>query len=191
MTGWNRSMWYDETGLPWIAPSPNMKTLATATLYPGTCLIEATNLSEGRGTTRPFEYIGAPWVDGIAAAGTLNALRLPGVKFSAVTFTPLAGSDAGPNPKYRDKRCGGVAIEVTDRSAFRPVQAGLSILGAFARMSPEKFEVRDGLMDRLLGSDIVRKRLAEGTPAADLLRLNSADFSSYIRARNAYLLYPE
>ncbi len=191
MEGWKRSMWYDGSGLPWIAPSPNMKTLATATLYPGTCLIEATNLSEGRGTARPFEYIGAPWVDPAAAAGALNALRLPGVKFSPVTFTPAAGRDAGPNPKYRDKQCGGVAIEVTDRAAFRPVLTGLSIISAFKTISPGTFEIRDGLMDRLLGSDIVRKRLAEGVAPAELLLLNGADFTAYLKARNAYLLYGE
>ncbi len=191
MAGWKRAMWFDETGLSWKAPSPNMKTLATATLYPGTCLIEATNLSEGRGTARPFEYIGAPWVDGHAAASALNALRLPGVKFSPVTFTPAAGSDAGPNPKYRDKLCGGVAVEVTDRAVFRPVLTGLSIIRAFGAIAPGKFEVRDGLMDRLLGSEIVRKRLADGTPPADLLRLNGADFTAYLEARNAYLIYRE
>ena len=191
MEGWKRSMWYDQTGLRWIPPSPNMRTLAAATVYPGTCLIEATNLSEGRGTAKPFEYIGAPGVDGAAAAETLNALGLPGVKFRPVTFTPAAGSDAGPNPKHKDKKCGGVALEVTDRSTFRPVMTGLSIIGVFRRLEPRKFEVRDGLMDRLLGSDIVRTRLNEGTPAGELLRLNAADFDNYMKMRKTYLLYPE
>ncbi len=189
MEGWKRTMWYDETGLPWIAPSPNMKTLATATVYPGTCLIEATNLSEGRGTGKPFEQVGAPGLDGDAAARALNAMGLRGVKFRPVTFTPAAGSDAGPNPKHKDRACGGVAIEVTDRSAFRPVLTGLSIIGAFAKLAPKKFEIRDGLMDRLLGSDIVRTRLKEGVPAADLLRLNGADFDGYLKLRETYLLY--
>jgi uncharacterized protein YbbC (DUF1343 family) len=191
MQGWKRRMWYDDTGLPWVPPSPNMKSLATATVYPGTCLIEATNLSEGRGTARPFEYVGAPGVAGAAVAETLNALGLPGVTFHAVTFTPAAGSDAGPDPKFRDKVCGGVYIEVTDRSAFRPVLTGLSIVSAFARLVPEKFEIRDGLMDRLLGSDIVRTRLEAGAPPRELLRLNAADFDSYMKRRQVYLLYTE
>jgi uncharacterized protein YbbC (DUF1343 family) len=191
MQGWKRTMWYDQTGLPWVPPSPNMKSLATATVYPGTCLVEATNLSEGRGTGKPFEYVGAPGVDAAAVSDTLNALRLPGVMFRPVTFTPRAGPDAGPEPKFRDRKCGGVELVVTDRSLFRPVLTGLSVIGAFARIAPDRFEIRDGLMDHLLGSDIVRTRLKEGLPPRDLLRLNGADFDTYIKQRKAYLLYPE
>jgi uncharacterized protein YbbC (DUF1343 family) len=191
MRGWKRTMWYDQTGLRWIAPSPNMKTLGTATVYPGTCLIEATNVSEGRGTVKPFEYAGAPGLDGAALAGALNAMDLPGVRFSPVTFTPAAGPDAGPNPKFRGKKCGGVEIAVTDRSKFRPVLTGLSMILAFAKAEPGKFEIRDGLMDRLLGSDIVRAKLKEGAPAPGLLLLNGADFDDYMKKRAAYLIYKD
>jgi uncharacterized protein YbbC (DUF1343 family) len=189
MRGWKRSTWYDGTGLPWIAPSPNMKTLATATVYPGTCLVEATNVSEGRGTAKPFEYIGAPGLDGAALAADLNARKLPGVRFAPVTFTPAAGPDAGPNPKFKGKLCAGVEVTVTDRSSFRPVLTGLTIVEALGRAKPGKFEIRDGLMDRLLGSDIVRTKLKEGTASPELLRLNAADFDAYMKKRSSYLLY--
>lgn len=191
MRGWRRSMWYDQTGLEWIAPSPNMKTLSTATVYPGTCLVEATNLSEGRGTAKPFEYVGAPGLDGEAFADELNAMKLPGVRFTPAAFTPEAGPDAGPSPKFRGKRCGGVEVTVTDRALFRPVLTGLSLILAAAKAEPDRFEIRDGMMDRLLGSDIVRGRLEEGSPAADLLRLNAADFDSYMKRRSGYLLYAD
>jgi uncharacterized protein YbbC (DUF1343 family) len=189
MRGWKRTMWWDETGLRWVAPSPNMKTLATATVYPGTCLVEATNVSEGRGTGRPFEYIGAPGLDGPALAADLNGMKLPGVRFAPVTFTPAAGPDGGPNPKFKGKLCGGVEVTVTDRSIFRPVLTGLSIIGALGRAEPGKFEIRDGLMDRLLGSDIVRTKLKEGAGAPELLRINEADFATYMKKRDSYLLY--
>ncbi len=191
MQGWRRSMWYDETGLPWIPPSPNMRTLSTATVYPGMCLVEATNLSEGRGTANPFEIAGGPGVDGGSVAETLNALRLPGVRFNGVEFTPRAGGGAGPNPKHRDRLCGGVELEVTDRTAFRPVLTGMAVVQAFARMLPGKFTMREGLMDRFLGSDMIRKKLQEGEPPAGLLGLNRANFDSYMNIRAKYLLYPE
>jgi uncharacterized protein YbbC (DUF1343 family) len=189
MRGWKRSMWYDQTGLEWVPPSPNMKTLATATVYPGTCLIEATNVSEGRGTARPFETLGAPGLDPRATAETLNAIRLPGVRFTPASFTPAPGPGAGPDPKFRGVECGGVTLEVTDRDSFRPVLTGLAVVGALSRIAPEKFKVRDGFMDRLLGSETVRKKLREGVPAAELLRLNSADFDGYMNMRKEYLIY--
>jgi uncharacterized protein YbbC (DUF1343 family) len=191
MRGWKRAMWFDQTGLKWTAPSPNMKTLATATVYPGACLVEATNVSEGRGTAKPFEYAGAPGLDGKALADVLNAMKLPGVRFTPVTFTPAAGPDAGPNPKFKGKACGGVEVVVTDRASFRPILTGLSMISALAKAAPGKFEIRDGLMDRLLGSDIVRTKLKDGVPPADLLRLNVADFDSYMKKRSAYMIYKE
>ena len=191
MEGWRRSMWYDETGLPWVSPSPNMKSLSTAVVYPGMCLIEATNVSEGRGTDHPFETAGAPGVDGSAFAETLNALGLPGVKFRATSFTPRAGGAAGSDPKHRGRLCGGVSLDVTDRGSFRPVLTGLAVVQAFGRSLRGKFSMREGLMDRFLGSDIVRKKLQEGVPPADLLSLNRADFAAYMKQRSKYLMYAD
>ncbi len=121
MEGWERQMWFDETGLPWVMPSPNMPTLDTATVYPGMCLFEATNVSEGRGTTRPFELFGAPWIDAADLAQTLNGLALPGVFFRESYFQPTFH-------KYAGQLCGGAQIHVLDREAFLPFRTAIEIL---------------------------------------------------------------
>jgi uncharacterized protein YbbC (DUF1343 family) len=189
MEGWRRSMWYDETGLPWIAPSPNMRTLATATVYPGMCLVEASNISEGRGTQTPFETVGAPAVDAENLARALNARGLPGVTFVAATFTPVADSVAAPDPKHKGKRCGGVTLRVTDRKAFRPVLTGLSVLREFQRAYPEKFTLREGLMDRLLGDNVPRAEFQAGLEPAVILEHCAAKIMQFKAARARYLLY--
>lgn len=120
-TGWDRAMWHDDTGLPWVMPSPNMPTLDTATVYPGMCLLEGTNLSEGRGTTRPFEIFGAPWIDGPGFCRKLNALGLPGAHFREVAFEPTF-------QKHSGAVCRGAQIHVTDREAFLPWRTGIEII---------------------------------------------------------------
>ncbi len=121
MEGWTRSMWFDETGLPWVMPSPNMPTLDTATVYPGMCLLEGTNLSEGRGTTRPFELFGAPWIDADHFAHELNALKLPGVFFRAANFQPTFHKFAG-------ELCGGAQLHILNRADFEPFRTAIEIL---------------------------------------------------------------
>jgi uncharacterized protein YbbC (DUF1343 family) len=135
MTGWRRADWFDATGLPWVMPSPNMPTLETAVVYPGTVLVEGTLLSEGRGTTRPFELIGAPWADERALAARLEAHRLPGVRFRAVRFEPTF-------QKHANASCGGVQIHVIDRDAFAPVEATAALLREFHAESPTSFAWR-------------------------------------------------
>ena len=130
MEGWDRQMWYDDTGLPWVMPSPNMPTLGTATVYPGMCLLEGTNLSEGRGTTRPFELFGAPWIEGESYAKDLNQLDLPGCHFRAVSFEPTFQKHAG-------EVCQGAQLHVTDREQFLPFQTGLEILRLTQREFPQ------------------------------------------------------
>jgi uncharacterized protein YbbC (DUF1343 family) len=130
MDGWHRGMWYDDTGLPWVPLSPNMPTPETATIYPGMVYVEATTLSEGRGTTKPFEYVGAPWIDGQAWAETLNGLDLGGVEFRPVTFEPAFDDHAGETVY-------GVQTHVLDRSVVRPVRVGLAMLATAFRDYPE------------------------------------------------------
>jgi uncharacterized protein YbbC (DUF1343 family) len=166
MRGWRREQWFDETGLPWVQPSPNLPTLDTVTLYPGTCLIEGTNVSEGRGTTRPFEYIGAPWIDPFRLAGELEGRRLPGCAFRPAYFTPTFSKHAG-------QICGGVQVHVTDRDALRAVDVGMYLLEVLLALYPEAFvwrETGEGtfFIDRLLGSDLPRKQLSDGG-GADLI----------------------
>ncbi len=133
MEGWKRWMWHDDTGLPWVMPSPNMPSLDTATVYPGMCLFEGTNVSEGRGTTRPFELFGAPWIDGEGLADELNSLELPGARFRPVAFEPGFQKSAG-------EVCQGCQLHVTERNAFLPYHTGVSILRVIGKRYPAHFQ---------------------------------------------------
>lgn len=133
MEGWERSSYFDATGLPWIMPSPNMPTLDTAFVYPGMCLLEGTNVSEGRGTTRPFEFFGAPWIDGHELAKSANSLELPGVHFRETSFEPTFQKHAG-------KICEGAQMHVTDRETFLPYQTGLELIRLLHRQYEGDFQ---------------------------------------------------
>ena len=159
MQGYSRGMWYDETGLPWVPPSPNMPTLTTATLYPGLCLFEGTNMSEGRGTTKPFEYIGAPWCDGERWAEQLNACQLPGIRFRAVVFTPAPVAET---TKYAKQSCGGVALHITDRERFCPIETVLQMLSILTTEDRDAFEFSPTRFDGLVGNTWLRNALSKG-----------------------------
>lgn len=191
--GWRREAWWDETGLPWVAPSPNMPTLTTATVYPGACLVEATILSEGRGTTRPFQLVGAPWVKGEALAGRLNALDLPGVRFRAVLFRPEFH-------KYAGRTCSGVEWHVTDRTVFRPLETGLRLLTEIRRLHPSRFGWRTApyefvsdrpAIDLLTGSPRARAVVEGGEDIEALLDDWRAYSDRFRDERRAVLLYSE
>ena len=190
--GWARETPWAETGLPWVAPSPNMPTTDTALVYPGMCLLEGTNLSEGRGTTRPFEVFGAPWLEPIAMAESLNALALPGVQFLPYKFRPMFDKHAG-------QTCGGAQIHLTDRAAFRPFQTGMRVIEAARRLAPidfrwrtERYEYDDRpAIDLLTGSerfrDIVERN---GNLRAEIARHFDAAQPFFAR-REPFLLYPD
>jgi len=189
MQGWQRVMWFDKTGLPWVPTSPAMPHLSTATLYPGLCLLEGTNASEGRGTALPFEVCGAPWIDGRALAERLNALALPGVRARATRFAP--GAD-----KFNDEAdvpiaCGGVQLHVTDRDALRPVALGLHLVAALCDLYPDHFAWRAPHFDRLIGSDQVRRALERGEPVEQIVQGWTETLAEFGHQREAYLLYPE
>jgi uncharacterized protein YbbC (DUF1343 family) len=189
MEGWSRGTWFDETGLPWVQPSPNIPTPETATVYPGTCLFEGVNVSEGRGTTRPFEYIGAPWIDGRRWASTLNEQGLAGVRFRACSFTPIFS-------KYQDERCGGVQLHVTDRDSFRPVETALHMLSTAMGLLPDDFEWLPPSYDErhhfdlLAGTDKVRKDLSLGVAIGDIVGGWLEGLRNFERLRKGCLLYP-
>jgi len=189
MENWKRSMWYDETGLPWISPSPNMRTLSTATVYPGTCLFEATNISEGRGTPKPFEYVGAPRIDGRLLSRKLNSLKLPGVNFSPAEFTPEADPIKEKSPKYEGKRCKGVYIQVTDRNKYRPVLTGIMMMKVLRELYPKKFQLRRGLFNHLAGDESVTDRLESGKFSQRSLDLYKNQIIEFEKIRSKYLLY--
>ena len=136
MKGWDRAMWFDQTGLPWVMPSPNMPTLDTATVYPGLCLLEGTNISEGRGTARPFELFGAPFIDAEALTRELNQLDLRGVRFRENWFQPTF-------QKFAGKMCGGAQLHVTDRNRFTPFRTGIEIIRTIRRMYHDSFLWKD------------------------------------------------
>ena len=187
MEGWKRELWFDETGLPWVQPSPNLPTLDAVTLYPGTCLVEGTSVSEGRGTTRPFELVGAPWIDPFALAEYLGAQRIPGVRFRPVYFTPTFSKHAGVS-------CGGVQVHVVDRLALRPVALGLHLLVALRSQDPRSFSWRqnsDGryVIDLLYGTDRLRRSMEEGLSASDLAAASAAEVADFERRRADVLLY--
>ena len=191
MEGWKRRMWFDQTGLPWVLPSPNMPTLSTATVYPGTCLLEGTNLSEGRGTTRPFEVVGAPWVDPATLAGVLNRLGLPGVRFRPLQFRPTFH-------KYAGQTCGGVEIHVVDRRAFLPFLTGIQLIRCAARLwsdafdwrrQPYEFESQRLAIDLLAGGTWLRELVEQGKDPAGLPEEWRQELLAFKTIRKKYLLY--
>lgn len=193
MEGWRRAMTWEETGLPWIAPSPNMPTTTTALLYPGGCLVEATALSEGRGTTRPFQLVGAPGVDPLRLAGELTGLGLPGVAFVPTWFKPQFQKHAG-------RVCGGVELVPTDRSRCRSYRTGVELLAAVARVAPEAFAWRDApyefvadrpAIDLLTGTTSCREAVESGHGLADWIASWEADERAFREERREVLLYPE
>ncbi len=180
MKNWRRDAWFDDTALPWINPSPNMRNMNQATLYPGIGAIEGTNVSVGRGTDTPFEQIGAPWIDGLQLADTLNARSLPGVRFYPVRFTPTSS-------KYEKQECQGVFMIVTDRNALRPVRVGIEIASALNRMYPSQYQIDPGA--RLVGSRDTLSRLKSGDDPAAIASSWGAAEARWRLLRSRYLLY--
>lgn len=189
--GWRREMYWDGTGLPWVIPSPNMPTLDTAIVYPGGVLFEGTQLSEGRGTTKPFELLGAPWIDAEPFAARLNAMRIEGAWFRPVVFEPTFH-------KHARLACGGCQIHVTDRARFRPVLAAVAAMGGFHRAAPDRFAwreppyeyVHDRMpIDILAGSGRLREAIEADVPPRDIAAEWTAGVEAFNAIRARYLLY--
>ena len=191
MEGWRRAMYHDETALPWVIPSPNLPTLDSAFVYPGAVLFEGTRLSEGRGTTRPFELIGAPWVMAERFAGAMNARGLAGVHFRPAFFEPTF-------QKHAREQCGGCQIHVLDRATFRPVRTAVELIAEFRRQDPKRFAWRDPPyeyehekqpIDILYGSDRLRMAVDAGEDVAPLVASWRAEEDAFRRMRTPCLLY--
>jgi uncharacterized protein YbbC (DUF1343 family) len=181
--GWSRSQWMDDTGLPWVNPSPNLRSLAALTSYPGSVYFEGTNISEGRGTDRPFEQVGAPWLDAPRVAASMNALRLPGIRFEAITM-PVAATAA----KYPGQTIPAIRFVVTDREAYRPVRTSLLLIDEIRRQHPRDF-AWTRTIDRLTGSDRVRLAIEGGSLPA-LLEEWDREAAAFAEYRKPFLLYP-
>jgi uncharacterized protein YbbC (DUF1343 family) len=189
MDGWRRDMWFDDTGLPWVPPSPNIPSLAACVAYTATCLIEGTTVSEGRGTTQPFEVIGAPWIDADALAARLNDLNLPGVRFRATWFRPTTSKHAGYT-------CGGVQLHVVDRIAFAGVRTGLHLLATLRSLYPEQVawvrgESGSYYIDLLLGTDAPRRAIERGDDVDGVAALWQSAIEVFKAERRPFLLYDE
>ena len=161
MEGWNTSLWYDETTLPWIKPSPNIPNLETALIYPGMCLLEGTNMSEGRGTNHPFQWFGAPWIDSRVLSQKLNNLKLSGVVFVPKSFTPISIPGVADKPKYENQLCYGIEIRVIDRNKFNSVKSGVNILKTINEMYPDSLIIKEKRLNKLWGSDTLLTELKE------------------------------
>ncbi len=191
MEGWRRDMYFDDTDVPWVLPSPNIPTLDTAIVYPGTVLFEGTNVSEGRGTTRPFELVGAPWVNAEPFATSLNRLELPGVRFRPAVIEPTFH-------KHAKTSCGGCQIHVLDRTTFRPVETGVALIEAFRSCAPDQFRWREPPyeyeqtklpIDILAGSSTLREQIEAGMAAREIAESWRDGVDRFRRIRNRCLLY--
>ena len=191
MTGWTRDMYFDATGLPWVMPSPNMPTLETAVVYPGTVLFEGTNVSEGRGTTRPFEITGAPWPIAERFAEQMNDVGLGGVFFRPAVFEPTF-------QKHAKTACAGCQMHVLDRRVFKPVEAGVALIAAFRAAGPKQFAWRQPPyeyehtkmpIDILAGSSDLREQVDSGMSARDIARSWSSTVGAFEKTRARYLIY--
>jgi uncharacterized protein YbbC (DUF1343 family) len=189
MENYSRMMWFDQTGLPWIKPSPNMMTLETAIVYTATCFIEGTNASEGRGTQHPFEWIGAPWIDAKKLADELNSFKLSGIRFEPIEFIPVDIEKVTIDPKYEGEKCYGVYLKVYDRDKFEPVKTAVYILYALKKLFPDNFKWRTAGQDRLWGTAKVRLMLDEGKKPDEIINLWKDGLDNFLKIRQKYLLY--
>jgi uncharacterized protein YbbC (DUF1343 family) len=179
---YRRGMSFEDTGRPWVIPSPNMPTLDTAMVYPGMCVFEGSNLNEGRGTTKPFEQIGAPFIDGTQLARKLNDLELPGVRFRAVYYTPMSG-------RYSKEMCGGVQVHVMDRDKFDPIRTALHVLKAVYETYPKQLEITS-YADKLMGVPGLRERI-KTEKVEDIIAGWQKDLAQFKKLRQKHLIYPE
>ena len=184
--GWRRSLWFDDISIPWTPTSPNMPDLESASHYPGTCLFEGTGVSVGRGTNRPFQQLGAPWVDAEALKRAIDVHAIPGVQLEAVTFTPR-GADDG---KFEGVSVPGVRLQVADRSSYDPTRVALVLLVEMRAMAGPAWEWRPASFDRLAGTDRLRRDIEDGVPVATILDRWQGARVRFERTRAQYLLYP-
>lgn len=191
MSGWKRKMWFDGTNLPWVMPSPNMPTLDTATVYPGMCLLEGTNISEGRGTTRPFEIFGAPFIDPLRLSEKLGAFRLPGVLFRPLYFQPTF-------QKYSSGLCGGCQMHILDRSKFKPFKTGVAVLKTIHELYPDYFkwknppyeyETEKMPIDILAGTNRLRNDIEHKESLSSMEERWIEELKKFQKIRKNYLLY--
>lgn len=189
MLNWDRKKYFDDYFSDWISPSPNINKFETAIAYPGTCLIEGTNLSEGRGTLEPFLVIGAPFVESEKLIDELLKYSVVGVKFEPATFTPVSIKGMSSSPKLQDVVCYGIKISIINREEFNPVEFGVILLSVLVKLYPDKIKFYNDFFDRLAGTDKIRKLLLEKIDPVSILHSWQDDLQNFLNKRNKYLLY--
>jgi uncharacterized protein YbbC (DUF1343 family) len=188
MENYRRSMWYDQTGLRWISPSPNLPNMESVEVYPGCVLIEATNVSEGRGTEKPFQYIGAPFINGERLAKLLNAQQIAGAQFMPIDFVPRPSLSAS-SPKWENQLCHGIKILVTNRNKFRPVEVGIHIIWAINQLYHDSLEVRSEVFDKLAGTPQIRLQLQNGANPHEIISSWKDGTKNFMSLRSKFLFY--
>ena len=189
MQDWTREMWYDETGLKWRPPSPNIPDLQIATIYPGTCLFEGTNISEGRGTYQPFLKIGAPWFNENTFLSINKLVDIPGALLAPISFTPKSIKGMSSSPKHLNTPVQGLQIAVKDRNTLKSYIAGIELVKYFYDQQKEKFEWRERHFDRLCGTDKIRQFIIAGKPMSEIREWCEKDIEFFLKQREKYLLY--
>jgi len=189
LKNWERNFYYDDLSLKWINTSPNIPTVNSAIVYPGTCLIEGTNISEGRGTQSPFTTIGAPFIKSEDLIRDLNILGINGVKLEPAEFTPVEITGMVSNPKYKNEICYGINIIVTDRDRFKPVDFGIKLIYSLHKLYPDKFQFRESSFDRLTGDSSIRKKIIDGVKPDEIIKSWQPELNKFIELRKKYLLY--
>lgn len=189
MQNWTRNMYFDETGLTWVNPSPNMTSLETALLYPGLCLIEGTNISEGRGTPTPFLNIGAPFINSDSLISKLNSYKLEGISYSKINFTPVEIPNMASKPKFEKENCNGIYFTITDRQKLNSLQLGLVLIYSIMKLNPNDFSFRESSIDRLYGSSNLRTMLTKGFSPNEIMNTWKQDLEKFNQIRKKYLIY--
>ncbi|MCX6149835.1 MAG: DUF1343 domain-containing protein [Ignavibacteriales bacterium] len=189
MKSWERGLYFDKCNIHWLRPSPNIYYIVTAIIYPGTCLIEGTNASEGRGTEAPFQIIGAPYINSDTLYKAINNLKLKGVKFVATDFTPVEIANVASSPKYKGQLCHGIKINVTNRYNFNPVEFGISLISTLYNLYPKDFKFTASRFDKLSGDKSIREQIIAGKTPEEIISSWQKELNKFKDLRKKYLLY--
>jgi uncharacterized protein YbbC (DUF1343 family) len=189
MKNWHREFYYDDCDLKWINPSPNMNSLQTAIVYPGMCLIEGINVSEGRGTFTPFLKIGAPYVDSDQLVSALSKFEIAGIEINPVSFSPKSIDKMSVNPKYKNKICNGIELNVVDRDKFESLKFGVILIYTIHKLYPEKFEFRKNWLDKLFGRTYLKEMISGNHHPSEIIERWNDDVLEFKELRKKYLIY--
>jgi len=189
VSGWNPQKSYRATGLKWVDPSPNMRNVNEALVYPGMCLFEGTNFNEGRGTEHPFEWVGAAYIDGEKVAKALRARNVPGVEIEAIEFVPVDMPGYAMNPKFEGETCGGLSFSVTDPTEFKAVELGVHLLHILQTEYPDDFRMRERRFNITWGNDEAYNMLLDGKSAEAIIATYRDELDQFVKIREQYLLY--